>query len=187
MTEKARAPDRAPPTHPGALRGPGWTDVLFGDPEVAAILSPERQLADMLRIEAAFARAIGAPAAGEAIAATRIDRAALASAAARDGVPVPELVRQLRAQAPEAVRAAIHTGLTSQDVIDTALVLALRDLFDLFEARLAATADALGRAGRASGRVAHDRGDAVAARFASDFRGAAGRMACPVPGPFRPA
>jgi 3-carboxy-cis,cis-muconate cycloisomerase len=151
MTEKARAPDRAPPTHPGALRGPGWTDVLFGDPEVAAILSPERQLADMLRIEAAFARAAGAEAAARAIAATRIDRAALASAAARDGVPVPELVRQLRAQAPEAVRAAIHTGLTSQDVIDTALVLALRDLFDLFEARLAATADALGALGERLG------------------------------------
>jgi 3-carboxy-cis,cis-muconate cycloisomerase len=66
-------------------------------------------------------------------------------------VPVPELVRQLRAQAPEAVRAAIHTGLTSQDVIDTALVLALRDLFDLFEARLAATADALGALGERLG------------------------------------
>jgi 3-carboxy-cis,cis-muconate cycloisomerase len=153
MTEKARAPDRAPPTHPGALRGPGWTDALFGDPEVAAILSPERQLADMLRIEAAFARAIGAPAAGEAIAAARIDRAALASAAACDGVPVPELVRQLRTQAPAAVREAIHTGLTSQDVIDTALVLALGDLFDLFEARLAAAADALGALGALGGRL----------------------------------
>jgi 3-carboxy-cis,cis-muconate cycloisomerase len=147
MMEKARTPDRAPPTHPGALRGPGWTDALFADPEVAAILSAERQLTDMLRVEAVFARAIGARAAAEAIETAQIDPEALARAAARDGVPVPELVRQLRAQAPVAVRDAIHAGLTSQDVIDTATVLALRDLFDLFEARLATTADALGALG----------------------------------------
>jgi 3-carboxy-cis,cis-muconate cycloisomerase len=128
-----------------------WQDALFGDPEVAAILSPDRQLADMIRIEAAFARATGAWAAARVIEAAGIDAAALARAAARDGVPVPELVRRLRDQAG-AAGAAIHAGMTSQDVIDTATVLALGGLLDLFAARLAAVGVALDDlAGRMAG------------------------------------
>lgn len=119
-----------------------WQDALFADAGVAAILSPDRQLADMLRIEAAFARAAGAGAAARAIETAEIDAAALARAAGRDGVPVPELVRQLRARAGAAA-GAIHAGMTSQDVLDTATVLALRDLFALFAARLDGLAGAL--------------------------------------------
>jgi len=44
----------------------------------------------------------------------------------RDGVVVPALVRQLRAAAsPNAT--AVHTGVTSQDIVDTALSLTLRE------------------------------------------------------------
>jgi len=44
----------------------------------------------------------------------------------RDGVVVPALVRQLRAAAsPNAT--AVHTGATSQDIVDTALSLTLRE------------------------------------------------------------
>ena len=52
--------------------------------------------------------------------------AALARGTARDGVVVPELVRQLRAAVGEPHGARVHFGATSQDVIDTALVLRLK-------------------------------------------------------------
>ena len=53
------------------------------------------------------------------------DRAALRSATARDGVVVPELVRQLRAAVGEPHAASLHYGATSQDVVDTSLSLRL--------------------------------------------------------------
>ncbi|MDE0113510.1 MAG: 3-carboxy-cis,cis-muconate cycloisomerase [Albidovulum sp.] len=51
----------------------------------------------------------------------------------RDGVPVPELVRQLREAAGEECSACLHLGATSQDLIDTALVLALKNVNSHFE------------------------------------------------------
>src|SRR3979411_1965614 len=59
----------------------------------------------------------------------RFDPAALASAARRAGtlaIPfVKQLTEQVAAPSPDAARYA-HFGATSQDVIDTALVLCLR-------------------------------------------------------------
>lgn len=140
----------------------GWQDALFGDAEVAAILSADRQLADMLLVEAAFTKALGAAAvvSGDAVAAAmraisdaQIDRDALAVASARDGVPVPDLVRQLRVSAPGPGAEAIHAGLTSQDVLDTALVLGLRDVLALFEERLGSAIAALDRLGTRLGAL----------------------------------
>lgn len=125
----------------------GWLAALTGDAEVAGRLTEPRQLADMLRVEAVFSRALGqvgqvnaatAQAAAKAIEGFSVDVRTLAEEAAVDGMPVPGLVRQLRAHLPEALHGALHTGLTSQDVMDTALILALRDVLDLFEARMAA-------------------------------------------------
>ena len=62
----------------------------------------------------------------QALAGFRADIGALAAATARDGVVVPELVRQLRAAVGEPHAARLHFGATSQDVIDTALVLRLK-------------------------------------------------------------
>lgn len=132
----------------GAVSGAraGWLAAVAGDAEVAARLSEERSLADMLRVEAAYARALGrtgqvaaalAEEAAAAIEGFAPDRENLAREAVRDGLPVPALVRQLKAALPARLHAALHAGLTSQDVIDTGLVLALADLLELFEARLA--------------------------------------------------
>ncbi len=123
----------------------GWLEAVAGDAEVAARLSEARALDDMLRVEAAYARALGrtgqvpealAEETAEAIAEFVPDRARLAQEAARDGMPVPPLVRQLKAALPPRLHKALHAGLTSQDVMDTGLVLALKDLLVLFEARL---------------------------------------------------
>ena len=119
-----------------------WLKGLFADPDMAAILSPERSLTHMLAFEAAWSRACGkaglfdaaeAEAAAQAITGAHIDLDDLAEGTAQDGVPVPRLVRQLKQHAPAT---AIHRGATSQDVMDTALVLALRDVSDLVASRL---------------------------------------------------
>ncbi|MGB3336131.1 MAG: 3-carboxy-cis,cis-muconate cycloisomerase [Devosia sp.] len=118
---------------------------LAGDAEIQKLLSDEVQLTSMLAVEGALAEAsadcgwIGEDAARAvrtAIAAFTPDHADLAAGMAQDGVVVPSLVRQLRAQVSEPHRAALHKGATSQDVVDTALMLQVARILDLYEARL---------------------------------------------------
>lgn len=153
----------------------GWLQAVAGDAATAARLGEARQIADMLAVEAAFARALGvvgqvpqdvAEAAAKAIAAARIDPESLARAAAVDGLPVPGLVRQLRAALPEELHPALHKGLTSQDVMDSALMLALREILEDFEARIGRVAAAL---------------DALAARFGTAPLMARTRMQAALP------
>lgn len=129
----------------GARAPGGWLQAVAGDAATAARLSETRQIKDMLRVEAAYSRALGAvghvptdmaEAAAQAIKGARIDTAALAREAATDGMPVPGLVRHLHAALPETLHPALHEGLTSQDVMDTALVLALAEILVDFEARI---------------------------------------------------
>ncbi|APX89451.1 3-carboxy-cis,cis-muconate cycloisomerase [Brevirhabdus pacifica] len=119
-----------------------WLGGLFGDPAMAEILSAERTLSHMLAFEAAWSRACGsaglfdpqkAEAAARAIEGARIDLGDLAEGTGRDGLPVPQLVAQLKTLADPA---AVHRGATSQDVLDTATVLALREASDLIAQRL---------------------------------------------------
>jgi 3-carboxy-cis,cis-muconate cycloisomerase len=126
---------------------------LLGDAEMAALLGIEAELAAMLRFEAALAEAeaeLGlVPAeSGSAIAGTlagfRSDIEALGGGTARDGVVVPELVRQIRQAVGEPHSNHVHFGATSQDVVDTAMVLRAGACLDLLEARLAALASDFG-------------------------------------------
>ena len=127
-----------------------WLQTLTGDTVVAARLSDTAQFNDMLRVEAAYTHACGAVGkidatlaitAAQAIEAVTLDQTELVRRAAIDGVPVPALVDQIKAQLAKALHPAIHTGLTSQDVTDTALVLALRDILHDFETRIARLQD----------------------------------------------
>ncbi|GFE63223.1 3-carboxy-cis,cis-muconate cycloisomerase [Litoreibacter roseus] len=124
----------------------GWLGGLFGDPDMARLLSAEYQLAAMIRVEQVYTTALGevgqipkdaARAAADAILVAPIDMKALSDAAARDGIPVPDLVRQIKAHAPEGLHHTIHTGMTTQDVVDTSLVLILKDILDVLDSRLA--------------------------------------------------
>ena len=124
-----------------------WLSGLFADEQVSGLLSAETELANMLRVEQAYSQALGAAgivsvataeAAAAAIEGSQIDLASLKAGAARDGMAVPDMVRQLKGQTAPELHPAIHTGLTSQDVIDTALVLALRDALVVLEHRLQA-------------------------------------------------
>lgn len=135
---------------------------LVGDGEVAALFSDEAELAAMLRVEEALAQAqaeiglIGEDAAFRVVEACRTfvpDWNGLATGMSRDGVVVPELVRQLRQAVGEPHERAVHLGATSQDVVDTGLVLRLRDLAALLSGRIAALVETLRLLKRRDGDV----------------------------------
>lgn len=65
--------------------------------------------------------------AAETVQNATINFTSLANATLRDGLPIPDFVRQLRAQV-DGSKAAIHTEATSQDVLDTALALTLKQV-----------------------------------------------------------
>src|SRR5262245_60219597 len=116
----------------------GVYDRLFGEPDVAARLSDRSRLQAMLDVEVALAEALArvdlAPARSvdairQAGRAELYDLAALAAEAARAGnlvIPlVADLTRRVAVIDPDAAR-YVHWGATSQDIIDTALVLQMR-------------------------------------------------------------
>lgn len=120
-------------------------DALLGDAETEALLSDAAQLKATLAFERALAGAqndvglIGGEAATAIYAAIDAfvpDWDGLNAGMAQDGVVVPALVKQLRTTLPERHRAALHFGATSQDAIDTALVLQLAKIIPLFLDRL---------------------------------------------------
>ncbi|PWK63724.1 3-carboxy-cis,cis-muconate cycloisomerase [Aminobacter sp. AP02] len=119
---------------------------LLGDEQVARQFSVEAEVAAMLAFERALAEAeaergvIGSDAAEaivSALASFAPEVPALKEAVARDGVVVPELVRQLRAAVGAPHGDKLHFGATSQDVIDTALVLRLKAVVERLDAQLA--------------------------------------------------
>ncbi len=134
---------------------------LFGDPEIVALFRAETDLAAMLRFERALAEAEAAsglipPEAAAAIVAGLADFtpdvAALAGAVARDGVVVPELVRQLRkAVGPDSAK-WVHFGATSQDVIDSSLMIRLKAASEILIDRLTALIAALAGLANRDGR-----------------------------------
>lgn len=109
---------------------------LFSAGEVSRLFAPSAEVRAMLVVEGALAKAqgsagvipeISAAAIQRAAVEVQIDPAALANATAQNGVVVPALVTAFREamQAPEHSQ-YVHWGATSQDIIDTALMLRLR-------------------------------------------------------------
>ncbi|TGP23039.1 MULTISPECIES: 3-carboxy-cis,cis-muconate cycloisomerase [unclassified Mesorhizobium] len=112
---------------------------LLGDEEAARHFSVEADIAAMLAFERVLAEAEAEcgvvsreaeAAIVKAMAAFRPDTAKLRAGVARDGVVVPELVRQIRAAVGGQHSEFVHFGATSQDVIDTSLVLRLSGAVD---------------------------------------------------------
>ncbi len=116
----------------------------------------------MLDAEAGLARALEraglAPAgSGEAVTASakadNFDPNELGELAALTGNPVPGLARALARLVPQAAVSAVHRGATSQDILDTALMLLAKRAIDVMLADLAQAAeatDALAEAHRTS-------------------------------------
>ncbi|TRC94519.1 3-carboxy-cis,cis-muconate cycloisomerase [Mesorhizobium sp. WSM4303] len=112
---------------------------LLGDEEAARYFSADAEIAAMLDFERALAEAeaesgiIGKDAAAAIVAVLssyKPDTARLRAGVAKDGVIVPELVRQLKAAVGAPHETSVHFGATSQDVVDTGLVLRLRRVID---------------------------------------------------------
>ncbi|KHL12482.1 3-carboxy-cis,cis-muconate cycloisomerase [Mumia flava] len=143
-------------------------DLLWpGDERAGDLASDDAFLAAMVRVEQAWLDALHG--AGVAPTSTDLlglvglaDADALASAAEAGGNPVIPLVRTMRERLSERgdEQAArwLHRGLTSQDVVDTGLVLALGDAADAVLDEMAAQARAL------LGLVERHRASAMTAR-----------------------
>jgi 3-carboxy-cis,cis-muconate cycloisomerase len=118
---------------------------LVGDDDVAALLADDAEIAAMVAFESALAAAeaeygvIPFEAARTIVNALRgfvPDLAGLKDGTKRDGVVVPELVRQMREAVGQPHAPRLHFGATSQDAIDTSLVLRLVPILSLLERRI---------------------------------------------------
>jgi 3-carboxy-cis,cis-muconate cycloisomerase len=131
---------------------PGLFGGLYGRGTAASLLGDEAWLRAMLDVEAALARACAGEglipgAAARAIVAAcgsgDFDLASIAGEAALHASPVVPLVAALRAVVGEPGAQYVHAGATSQDVLDTALMLCVhRALGPLLEDAGAAAAAA---------------------------------------------
>lgn len=126
----------------------------LGDMETASAFSVKAELDTMIRIERGLLESLGdsglvAPeivdGIVEKLTGFEPDIPALSAATARDGVVVPELVRQMRACLSQAEADWLHFGPTSQDIIDTALVLRLKWVTRLHRNKLAGLLTAIDR------------------------------------------
>ncbi len=130
---------------------PMWSG-LFGDEEVQQAFSLETTLDHYLAYEVALTNAlfshalISAEAKDAVLAGCKSftpDIDALKAGAAQDGVPIPAFIKQLRAGIAEPYAAECHKTSTSQDVMDTALALALKDVSGILLGHLSGVLDEL--------------------------------------------
>jgi 3-carboxy-cis,cis-muconate cycloisomerase len=133
----------------------GLLDGTFARGGAATALSDEAWFRALLEVEAALARSAAGlglvpMTAADAVSAAcaepaRLDLASVVGQAADAGNPVPPLVRALRDAVGERDAVAVHIGATSQDILDTALLLLARGAIGAIDIDLAAAADAAAR------------------------------------------
>jgi 3-carboxy-cis,cis-muconate cycloisomerase len=137
---------------------PSFLNDLLFDPELSHLIGTDADCAAMLKFELALAEAEAASGLIPSEAAAQIVErgatfspgiVALQHAALKDGVVVPEFVRELREHVGDEAGKYVHFGATSQDVIDTALALKLQSALALFETRLSGVVETL------DGLIAH--------------------------------
>jgi 3-carboxy-cis,cis-muconate cycloisomerase len=126
---------------------------LFAHGEVAALVSDRAFVDAMVEVEVALLGALAelelapAQAASElagafASGSLELNLEELGRGTGEQGTPIPALLRALRRQLPESASAHLHKGATSQDVIDTAMMLVAGRALDAILADLTAAADA---------------------------------------------
>ena len=136
----------ATPSPPGGL-----FSGLFARGPVAAQVSDQALLQAMVDVELALVRALVraglAPAQAErdlgaAFDATALDIDRLGRSTAEKGTPVPELVSALRERLGDSAAATVlHRGATSQDIVDTAIMLVARRALEPLLSDIAAAAE----------------------------------------------
>lgn len=148
-----------------------WRE-LYGDAELQGLFTDSAEIRAMLLVEGALARVqarrgmipedAAAAISGGAETAL-LDPAALGAGTAAAGVSVPTLVDAFRAALPDPHSAYVHHGATSQDILDTGLVLRLRRALEIIDGRLGALVDTLGE------KAAAEANTAMAARTRSQI------------------
>jgi 3-carboxy-cis,cis-muconate cycloisomerase len=133
----------------------GLFDGTFARGGAAAAVSDEAWFRALLQVEAALARSAArlglvATTAADAVSRAcedpgRLDLATVVAKAADAGNPVPPLVRVLQDAVGERDAAAVHVGATSQDIVDTALMLLARDAVSAIDADLVLATEAAAR------------------------------------------
>jgi 3-carboxy-cis,cis-muconate cycloisomerase len=127
---------------------------LFSDRQVAGQFSDAQFVRSMLEVESALAKVqerLGVIPAGaasqivEVAAHLEVDFEQVRAGVETSGVPVIELVRQLRVQVGNQSADYVHWGATSQDIIDTARVLQIRAALAILESRFGSVIDNLAR------------------------------------------
>ncbi len=108
---------------------------LGDDAQIRAMLQVEAQLA-LAQAESGLIPADAAQAIAQAAATVQITATSLAADTGTAGVPVPALVQALKHALPKEYARWVHFGATSQDIVDTALVLNCRELLTLYTTRL---------------------------------------------------
>ena len=117
---------------------------LFDDDDCTAIFSNEQLIRYLLDVEAALAAAqarlgiIPTEAANRIVqqaATLSVDQQALLAGIEKSGIPTIELVKQLRAHVGGEAASYVHWGATTQDIMDTALVLQIRAVLEIIEAQ----------------------------------------------------
>jgi 3-carboxy-cis,cis-muconate cycloisomerase len=135
------------------LSDAGLFSGLFAHGDAAAAASDHAVVDAMIEFEVALLRALAtlelAPAeAADEIAAVvehgdvDFDLAELGRGTGEQGTPVPALLRALRRQLSSSAAAYLHTGATSQDVVDTAMMLVTRNVLDVVIRDFSTAADA---------------------------------------------
>ena len=133
---------------PGAI---GLFDGILARGPVRDAVGDRAWLEAMLDFESGLARALARAGLIPADQAHTIDRAcrpedydvaALGRAAAAIGNPAEPLVRALTARVPGSAAGQVHRGATSQDVLDTAMMIVARDALDRLRVDLAGAGDA---------------------------------------------
>mgnify|MGYP000353073340 CR=1 FL=1 len=117
---------------------------LFSDQEIAALFSDRAHIRSMIAVEMALAVVQGEAGVIPAEAAEKIINTEfnispedLSEGTAKDGIVVPTLVKLLKSAVGGDDASYVHFGATSQDILDTALVMQLAKVFDIFEIRIA--------------------------------------------------
>jgi 3-carboxy-cis,cis-muconate cycloisomerase len=133
----------------------GLFDGTFARGGAAVAVSDAAWFRALLQVEAALARAAAQvglvpTTAADAVTAacadpSRLDLATVVSQAADAGNPVPPLVRALQDAVGERDAVAVHVGATSQDILDTALVLVARNAVSALDADLVTASGAAAR------------------------------------------
>jgi 3-carboxy-cis,cis-muconate cycloisomerase len=125
---------------------------LFSDADMAALFSDEAVIAAMLRVEVALARVQAKIGVIPTVASREIENGLshfapdpqdLSPGTADFGIPLPALLKAARAVIGAKGRHYLHWGPTSQDIVDTAMVLRLRQAIRLMQGKIAALLDAM--------------------------------------------